>query len=269
MQNALSVMKKKEKLPEWIDRYHDGTLGGEELQEFLQLLENDPALQEEVLADRLIQESLEDTDLLEFRKALQAASQNREQGRRLPGWLLLAASVLAVLGLALGYVMLPSNTPQPVLTGKETSKPAHDTASVSRKPASAGGQGKREDAAADPSRSAEQETNLLAQNYRSLPSLESLVGEVVRETGFRLLEPGVKTTLKQGTRLHFSWKASSGMTLRLELLNNLGKRVLSWTFPGSGEQILDTSELGPGLYYFRFSSTSGLLTVGKLIILSH
>ncbi len=254
-------MTKKEKLPEWIDRFHEGTLDGDELEQFLELLKDDPDLQEEVRADRFINESLEDRDLLEFRKAIQSATRKRDPGRRLTGWLLLAASVLVILGLALGYLFVRVAGDKTPLANARNSGAAADSSR------DAGDKMQKQSAVG--SRDTLRKTtkpDLLAQNFRPLPSLESLVGEAVRETGFQLKEPSFTVTLVRGKELEFVWQASDGMEVRIEVMDNLGRRKDQWIYAGSGSHLLTTGDFVPGLYYWKISTVSGLLAVGKLVL---
>jgi hypothetical protein len=92
-------MIENEKLPEWIDRYNANDLKGEELEEFLLLLERDPELRKEVRLDKELNKLLSETDILELREKIIKAKPKDDGRNTLISLWLLAASVVILIGL--------------------------------------------------------------------------------------------------------------------------------------------------------------------------
>ena len=71
-------MNKNEKIHEWIDRFNDNELTGDELSEFLELLKVDEALKAEVRLDKDLNEFLQDEGELSLRKKIMEVSESKE-----------------------------------------------------------------------------------------------------------------------------------------------------------------------------------------------
>ena len=92
-------MSDREKLPEWIDRFNNGELSGKELTSFLEMVQRDPRLSEEIRLDKELDSILKDEDLLEVRaKIRDISSRNLKRRGSRRKFYLMAASFLILIG---------------------------------------------------------------------------------------------------------------------------------------------------------------------------
>jgi|WetSurMetagenome_2_1015567.scaffolds.fasta_scaffold312607_2 hypothetical protein len=251
-------MNEREKIHEWIDRYTEGTLRGEELEQFLALVEKDPELRREIRADALINESLEDRDLLEFRKAMRRSAGRGGLTRRLPGWILLAASALLILGTGGLFIFLRMGNLHPGGLSRKMktvvdSTVVDSTSQAGVKPVSGNVKKQGESVPGQ---------TMLAENFRPLPSLESLVGEPMRSSGFKLSTPAFDLKIHPGDTVKYAW--SSGGRVTIDLVNNKGRRIHTWD-PGEQTKFdLLSAGLSPGLYYWKILDRTGLVCLGRI-----
>ncbi len=256
-------MSDREKLPEWIDRFNNNELEGEELERFLALLKKNPKIQAEVDLDRDLNQVLKDEELLELRKKIQKV---RERGNRTrpgdsdPGlriWLMAALIVVLVgtvflifwLTRAPGIIATREQlTRQDTLIEREKSLPAvrqKDSTTV-KKPV--------------------RQNLQLAQNLTPYPPLESLVGTVTRGSSFRLIKPLNSSIILQSSELEFLWKKDENEKVALTILDNTGKPVMGPILTADDHEKIKASRLKPGLYYFRIVNKDELIYVGKFTI---
>jgi hypothetical protein len=246
----------RDKINEWIVRFNEGDLKGNELQEFLSLMDEVPGLRQEVGLDGEINRILEEKDILEFREAMLKAKAKGRPGI-LPGWFLLAASmaILITIGGFIIYlsVFLESDGPQiapPVVTADDTiHRHRERTDSVP-------GEGGTENGD-------RQKPSLIAGNFCPHPTLESLVGEATRADDFVLESPLPSLRIMRGDTIHFDWRTRSVDPVAIRLLNNKGELVRSDQPAGTLHCYLITEDLKPGLYYWKLLRNGQLVTAGK------
>ncbi len=236
----------REKINEWIVRYNEGTLDGEELEMFLRMLEHDEELRREVSVDQEINRVLEEKDLLELRKAILEARKRRGPG--LTGWFLLAA-VLIIL-LAVGGAILARH----FMAGRPEVKPAMTLI-------------KKDSAVSQPAQEPaehKEHVELIADNYKPFPSLESLVGEATRADGIKVEEPKPVSSVNKGQETGFKWITETAANVEVQLFDNKGTRITIAGIKEPGGLKLATTALQPGLYYWKILMNGELVTVGKL-----
>ena len=90
----------KKKLPEFIERYNNKQLHGKDLEEFLEMLKNDPGLRLEVKLDKDLNEILAEPDVIEFRRKLIKNRIPEEKDGPGLSLYLFAASVALIISLA-------------------------------------------------------------------------------------------------------------------------------------------------------------------------
>jgi hypothetical protein len=254
-------MKDPDKVNEWIDRYNNHELEGDELKEFEELLRTDPALRAEVQLDREIDQALSDTDTIEFRKkilAVKRKSEEKDPGRN--AWLL-AAAILLLAGIAvLLYFSLGTHD-------RENDKTAGINgvkSNVSVIPG--GGDTSSRDRSADSARPASGTKQLLAGNFRPHPALENLVGAQVRSGYFRLLTPAAGAGIGTGNPVDFTWETAIRHPLELIIMDNRGNTAFR-SHPTTEKKIaVPAGVLTNGLYYYKILDDNEIVFVGKFTI---
>jgi len=248
----------------WITRYHEGTLDGTELDQFLELLEKDVSLRAETELDKELSDFLQDRDLLEFRKFLDKSGnkKNPDLGIR---FLLIAASLLFLLAMAGGWIYLYASGYKRFFHDVDLEKAVTNVPSrknlhmplVLRKSPGYNGNNLWEHP---------RKQILLSSAYKPLPYLEGLVGMVTRAEKFSSLAPGFLIRVHPGEPVQLTWEPPTVRSVSLELFDNKGKKVAEYRNITGGEVILETTRLTKGLYYWKFLQDDTLLFVGKILI---
>jgi hypothetical protein len=252
----------REKISEWIVRYNEGTLEGKELEAFLRMLQDDPDLRKEVAVDLEINRILEERDLLEFREAILNARKSPKSGR--PRWFLLAATLLLLVSAG-GYLLYQAFFRSDVQDHQGRITAAKQDTTMQGKMNAPGEKTVKTDSnAREPGTI--RKTDLLAQNFVPLPSLESLVGVVTRADGIILEEPGYNLRIRQGDPVRFRWTTSGPDRIGIQVFDNRGFKILSEGNIGNNEYLLKTGSMKPGLYYWKILKNDQLVTVGKIRI---
>lgn len=257
-------MNSNQPIDEWISRYNDGDLRGEELEQFLQLLASDPAISSDTELDREISGFLQDRDLLEFLRFLEESRYRRSRGFGL-NCLLLAA--LMLIFVMIGGIWIFQNTFRngyPMVRKEVDSRSKAGQISCQngaryflRKPLGFPAIRNWDNAKGQ---------DLLAANFRPLPFMEGMVGVVTRSDRFRLLSPACSVSRHPNDSIRFQWKKSGDGNLSFELINNQGESVINrHCIPGESF-ILLTNSFQEGIYYWKVVDDENLAAVGKIIL---
>ena len=249
----------RQKINEWIDRFNEGSLKGEDLNTFIQMLHDDPELRKEVAIDREINRMLEQRELLEFREAVLKAGKRPSPGRW--RWLLLAAMVVVLLSAG-GYFLFRTLPTRDV--------PAKDQ--LAERPVKTPGEGTVKELPAKPSKQAEKSQDatphrkkvLLAEAFTPCPSLEHLVGETTRAEGIILLGPLPEITVRRGDTVQFSWRMSGKDSLKILFYDNQEQQILIAVPDAPDSYSFPTGSYHRGLYYWKFLKDDQLVTAGKI-----
>jgi len=260
-------MSDREKLPEWIDRFNEGTLRGEDLEKFIEMLKRNPKLRDEVNLDRELNQILEEDDLIEFRKKMLKATRSR----RLPGQnlLLLAAMIIIIIGLfSLIYYSVRRSDPdhKNVATISDTSSIRNEKNrrviaqdSLYPRPTPAGSpilKNKEEDGG----------SILLAQNFTPNPALESLLGTTTRNGYFKMIRPDNMAVFPKGGGILFEWKTLDTGPVGIVIVDNRGIKITDFKEELKNYKKVSTSQLRAGLYYYKLMIKDELVYIGKFII---
>lgn len=264
-------MSDKEKLAEWIDRFTNNELEGEELQKFLEMLQSDPELREEVKLDHDLNDMLLDDDILEFRKKLMMRMKKDGFEGFDPRQLLLAATLLLLIGIA--FLLYYSGLKSELKSGKRNTslvipdsivkhhlsilQNADSILKRKMEPDTINNPGKTR---VNPKRQL-----ALASNFTPYPAFESLAGTAMRSWDFKLVAPK-KLRIPKGDALLFQWETKKEMVISLMIMDNKGNLVYERI---SGiNKILEIREntLIPGLYYFKFLENKEIIYFGKFEI---
>jgi hypothetical protein len=112
------------------------------------------------------------------------------------------------------------------------------------------------------------EKDRYAENYNENPALEALVGTRFRSGNKPSVQsPPEDTTIMAGEELLFMWSNKNNEDLELQILDNTGKQVETYTNAGL-EDLLITFDLTPGLYYWKLLGKEELYQVGKISVSS-
>jgi len=259
-------MNSDENLHEWISRYNEGTLEGNELERFLEILKSDPEVRIETDLDKELTEFLKDGDLLAFLKVVDEVRLKRRRGVGMNT--LLMAAVMLIL-IAIGsfwiyrYTLKGLNRfPITFSQGRNTPQYLGDTQSGSiflnrTSPGYPGLKWIKEG----------MDIGFPATNFTPLPYLEGLVGIAMRATNLSLLSPAFSIRINPGDTVTFQWMRTGTPILSIEIIDNLGNRL--WTFAKlNGRELdLNTSQWKAGLYYWKLLTDDDIVYVGKITVI--
>jgi hypothetical protein len=263
-----------EKIHDWIDRFNDNELNDAELEEFRELLENDPVLRAEVRLDKELNEMLQDEGLMSLQEKISVARSNYRD-KRSTGYrrLLLAASIVGIVALSVALYLIVGiktsnnkvnqNTPfQALQPGKKNSTgqdagnvivekrlASKDSLSVSGKEISG------------------RQNQMLAQaEYKPYPPFESLIGTHLRSGDFRFVNPAQGSHFNGESSIVFSWTTENPHALSLKIMDNHGRLIFdSHPIRGKSYTIKERT-LGKGLFYFKIMEEDEIVYFGKLMI---
>ncbi len=105
--------------------------------------------------------------------------------------------------------------------------------------------------------------NKIEENYKTLPSFETLVNNEYRSESIEIIFPANGKKFKRGTTIKFQWKKDGLKQLNLVLFNNIGKII-------SEQKITPDfnfkNTLTPGLYYWQLETETEAVYTGKFSI---
>jgi hypothetical protein len=264
-------MKNREKLPEWIDRYNRNELQGKELEEFLEMMKEDPGLRQEVQLDKELNEMIREKDIVELRrKLIRNRIPKRDDRINLPVILMAAAVIILICLTVFAYFQLRIDV-EPERKSDYTYYPAdtllfNDTMQKEEELIKGEQSGiDKSKAMIEKGNPSNKDINSLAGNYKPYLPYEGLIGEISRSAGFRLINPSGIISVKKGTGLSFKWE--SGLkNITMIISDNKGKSVYRSNPITEGKVTYSTSELRPGLFYVRFISNNELVFITKFIL---
>jgi len=259
-------MDSDERLHEWISRYNEGTLEGDELERFLEILKSDPDVRLETELDRELNEFLNDRDLLAFRKVVDEVRLKRRKDFGL-NCLLMAAVMLILVAIGCFWIYRYTITefnrfPLAISQVRDTSRYPEENQPGSTfsnwiSPGYPGSKWIKEVVDVEP----------LSDNITPLPYLEGLVGVAMRSTKLSLLSPACSLRINPGEPVTFQWMRTGSVTLSIEIIDNQGNKL--WTFGKltDGKIDLNTSQWETGLYYWKFLADDDIVYVGKITVI--
>lgn len=260
-------MIEQEKLPEWIDRFNRKELNDEELEKFLQWMEEDPQLKKEVMLDKELNSILDDQDILDLRKKILSRKKKNELLRK--RFLLAAAVIVMLAALFVLYQFVLKEMSVYMKENKDML--AQDTTILQETDSTGTKMSVRRNDNNNPETLTEKSGNLTnrentrelyASNYEPFPPFESLVETVTRAGYFKLTGPRGIFFIKN-SYVRFSWETNLSQTLNLKILNNKGLAVREASLPQDGKWLLNIAGLKPGLYYFKILMSDEIIYFGK------
>lgn len=111
--------------------------------------------------------------------------------------------------------------------------------------------------------SAKQEpiTEMMANNFAPLPSLEDLTKTQYRSGEIEIQSPRLNEEV--GKSVNFKWIHKPGKTLILKIFNNRGEEI--HTARTNSNSYIYGASLKPGLYYWKLANEEELFIVGKFL----
>ena len=267
-------MRNKEKLHEWIDRYNNNELSGEELVIFLEMMNKDYRVREEVLLDKELNSILKDDDILELRKKIRKiCSENPAKRNRNTRIMLMAASLFILLSLEYTIFYLtrsPKKTDKSEFVHLQNSPGKREphqpkTSFLDSKQVYTIFKKDKPVSLDNDSREIENTYDLLA-CYQPNKALENLIGTTHRSSGFRILKPVGSFVYTQKSTIWFSWKTENPVETSLIVENNIGLIVYESDSNFNQSVFLKASFLGPGLFYYKIMRKDEVIYFGKFTV---
>jgi hypothetical protein len=260
-------MIENDKIAEWIDRYNRNDLRGKELEEFMELLKQDPELRKEVKLDKELNDLFREKDEIDLRrKLMKHRIPNRENGINYP-LILLAASVIILITLTIFFYFMIRIEDEPALREREYTYYPADTSLFRER-----GQGESLHGdvilPTDDQKIVEKlERELLSmrEDFEIYPPYESLVAEVYRSEEFRLITPRSPAVFEKGEIIDFTWKPAANQ-VNVIILNNRGKEIHRSEQVITGKLSFKTEKLSPGLYYVKFIGREEIVFFSKFTL---
>jgi hypothetical protein len=259
-------MEDQMKMSEWIDSYTNGELKGMELTAFANRMKKSPLLRAEVRLDAEIDEVLSDAHAMEFMTKVQAARNRAGRGGRGLFLMMLAASVVVLIGLA-GYLLTLRGT----FPGYSSVNGLTESARCLYPSGHGSIRGKRAEmisAITPVGRRERIRAEQLMARYQPLPEYELLAGGSIRSGSLALILSPDRKAFPQGSEIVIKWKPLVPPTpLLIEVTDNRGRTVLV-SPPLHGESFtMDSGVLPRGLYYYRILSGDEMIVMGRFTLL--
>lgn len=262
------IMNKKEISSDWIDRYNEGLLNSDELDQFQEQLKISPLLRAETRIDAELDIFLSDVNMIEFMDKVRDVVNRKKSPYNYRKALLIAASILSFLVISslLHYFeancdkeILLINPEASVLFSDESQKqfsPDFNRLSVHIAPMT------------PVSRRMLSKRQLLAHCYTPLPEYEILTGSVTRGYGLVVVSPSSGFKISRGSVVKFEWmELSIRPSVTIVIVNNKGHQVQEVPCINGTTYSLQTKGLPPGLYYWKILDHDTMVMIGKLIII--
>jgi len=251
----------------WIDRYCDDDLNEIEKQLFRSNLGRNSLLRKEFLVEARLNRFMEDKDTIELMKKIQnIASKPYLKIRRFILYMA-AASFLCLVAFGVAYYLMRSNPATMIRVSEKNVKSAQDKRSgiplstnrireewiienitpVTRRELAA--------------------RTVSSEYYKPMLEYELLVGAVTRTPSVRVVSPPSEVKTRLNFPIQFKWAADNNtVPVNISIINNHGKTI--FTSPAivqSQTYILETSQLGIGLFYWKLLFDDEIIMMGKII----
>jgi hypothetical protein len=260
-------MSNREKVPEYIDRYNNGELTGEDLNTFIEMLRTNPRLREEVKLDSELNEILAQTDILELRKKILYEQKHAQKGKgpNLKSFLI-AASLLFLFGIEVILIMNKTNhhPSPPIGTHISNLKPELPKSSFKNEIA-------KQTAFSETRNKASRIIGInndtsLSKRFRKNIAFEKMIGST-RHSGYFLMNtPRMGYIYGKKMDIHFEWNITENEEIELKIIDNAGESVYESGLINTNRYLLPSGTLLSGLYYFRVLQNDEIIFFGKFVI---
>ena len=259
-------MSDREKLPELIDRFNNGTLTGEKLTAFLEMLKTNPRLREEVRLDSELNEILANVDILELRQKILSIQKKRQKRKGTNLHLfLLAASLLLLIGIEALLIMNnthrnPYNNTTLIRKYQPDSKQLVGNNKVEH-PAITTETINKEKKIRD--RKTEKR---LAASFRKNSSFENMIGSTRHAGYFRMDAPLIGYRFSEKAEIMFKWTQDGHAEIELKIMDNTGITIHESRLLDKNKYSLPPGTLNRGLYYFKVLQNDEIIFFGKFMV---
>ena len=267
-------MRHKEKLHEWIDRYNNNELSGEELEIFLEIMKKDYRVREEVWLDNELNSILKQDDILELRKKIKKiCSEKPDTRNRNTRIILMAASILVLLSVEYTIFYLthaPKKTNKSDFSHFQIS-PEKTEFSQKKKALSHSNhnyaifQKDKQHSLGNDTLEIENTYDLLA-CYQPNIAQENLIGATNRSGSIRMLKPAMFSVFSRKSTIWFSWKTENPEETSLIVENNHGNVVYESDTNYNQSVFLKASYLDFGLFYYKIMRKDEVIYFGKFTV---
>ena len=257
-------MSNREKLPELIDRYNSGTLTGDELTAFLEMMNNNPRIIEEVRLDKELNEILANQDILELRKKILSVQKARDQ-KKGPDfhYLLLAASLLFLIGIE---VILFLNNKNPFHSA-QTVQTHKITPIINKEQGATGQQSTTGDNRIADKKIPDRKTDTrIAANFRINPAYENMIGATRAGGSFRMVLPVPGHIYNANSIIRFKWIRNGKDLIELKIMDNTGLTKGETAPLKDNQYSFSAGSLKSGLYYYKVIQNDEILYLGKFVV---
>jgi hypothetical protein len=266
-------MRNKEKLHEWIDRYNNNDLSGEELVIFLEMMNRDYRVREEVMLDYELNSVLKETDILELRKKIRKICSEHPVKKNFSPRIILMAATLVIL-FSIEYAIYYLNRPAIISNRSESGylqnspwqkqidqlnasyQYSTDVYSIFNrdKLVALGIDTKEKEIAFD-----------VFACFQPNKVLENLIG-TIRSGDFQMLTPPKSATFTHNNSICFSWKTTNPEETSLIIENNKGIVVYESDSNLNQKVLIKASFLNSGLFYYKIIRKDDVIYFGKFTI---
>jgi hypothetical protein len=260
-------MKDMEITNDWIDRYNENELNEEEKEFFRKRLEVNPLLRTEVYIDECLNKLYQDEGTLDLVKKIQDARQKSDRRGGKLGYLLLAASILYLMALAIifnrmhydpvDYASSSNSDQNEIWKGAEGKLLSKDNLKIPVQERKMVTQKWQEHSV----------NQYLSLNYMPLPDFELLVGSVTRSSQITIKSPASNWKIAAGYDVKFEW-VSQNRVLPVNILfyNNAGNLIFETPALLDDSYILNTKDWPGGIYYWKIILDEEMILLGKLTL---
>ncbi|MBM3404533.1 MAG: hypothetical protein FJY10_06550 [Bacteroidetes bacterium] len=238
----------EEEFKDQISSYNQGELDESQKKAFEEQMAGDPELAREVRLDKDLDQVLADQDTIEFREQLQKSMLEGDGHPGLFAWLLLAASILIILGISAFY-LLRSVKEQPLFEHR-------NPPIVNQQPEDISTPEKQPDKAVVVD-------DKLA--FSPCPELEEMIKIHYRDHNRTLISPGKETNITSDPMVLFKWEPAHLDTAMVKIFNNKNKLIYQ-SNPRPANYLRIKIKLNPGIYYWQLTLNRNLHSVGRLVV---
>jgi hypothetical protein len=258
-------MNRKEITSDWIDRFNEGLLNEDEIEQFNKQLSIDPMLRLETRMDAELGRLIADRDCLALMDQLNSVMKKDQILKTGVNLYVLAAGILLLLAVS-AFLLYFSTVYKPVqyiglaATQYEYQSSGNQASIAEYKQSQAG-------ITEVPATGADAlNPNRLAEVYQPFPEFDMLAGSASRSSLVWIRSPLNGSVFSQGEMIRFLWSGSMSAGVDLVVMNNKGVKVYEkkivdpegFAIPGDG--------LPLGLLYWKIIDKDDLVAAGKFVV---
>jgi hypothetical protein len=267
------IMRNKEKLYEWIDRFNNNDLQGEEYDQLLTMMNMDLRVREEILLDKDLNSILKEKDILDLRtKINKVCTDGVSNGFRDKRILLVAATLLIILtmGYSVYYLSRLMKSPESRKFEYSQSNSENSNWNITFFPFQNQQKVKNffDEHYQNPFNHSGNNgiSKELLACYQPNKKLEYLVGVPYRSVAFSLKSPTHLYKFNLCETVLFSWRIENPAKTRLTIIDNRGELRYESEYNHYQTVQIKARFLGPGLFYYKIICKDEVICFDKFSI---